>query len=83
MLGVLLLAGREIGIAVNANGLAGDDKGARDLAAFGAAYALASLSCTVAVLLAVVGQALAAADVVAVLAVFAAYAAGARVSWCC
>ncbi len=77
VLGVLLLAGRKIGITVNANGLAGDGKGARGLMAFGAAYALASLSCTVAVLLAVVGQALAAADVVAVLAVFAAYAAGA------
>ncbi len=77
VLGVLLLAGRKIGIAVNANGLAGGGKGARGLVAFGAAYALASLSCTVAVLLAVVGQALAAADVLAVLAVFAAYAAGA------
>jgi cytochrome c-type biogenesis protein len=77
VLGVLLLAGRKIGIAVNANGLAGDNRGARGLVAFGAAYALASLSCTVAVLLAVVGQALAAADVLAVLAVFAAYAAGA------
>jgi cytochrome c-type biogenesis protein len=76
VLGVLLLAGRKIGIAVNGNGLAGDGKGARGLVAFGAAYALASLSCTVAVLSAVVGQALAAADVVAVLAVFAAYAAG-------
>jgi cytochrome c-type biogenesis protein len=44
---------------------------------FGAAYALASLSCTVAVLLAVVGQALAAADLLAVVAVFAAYSLGA------
>ncbi len=44
---------------------------------FGAAYAIASLSCTLAVLLAVVGQALASADVLAVVAVFAAYAAGA------
>lgn len=76
-LGLMLLAGRKIGLAVNANGLAGRDRGVRGLVLFGAAYALASLSCTVAVLLAVVGQALAAADVVAVIAVFAAYSLGA------
>lgn len=76
-LGLMLLAGRKIGLAVNANGLAGHDRGVRGLVLFGAAYALASLSCTVAVLLAVVGQALAAADVVAVIAVFAAYSLGA------
>lgn len=44
---------------------------------FGAAYALASLSCTLAVLLAVVAQALATASLVGMLGVFAAYAAGA------
>lgn len=76
-LGLLLLAGRKVGIAVNANGLAGQDRGVRGLVLFGAAYALASLSCTVAVLLAVVGQALAAADLLAVVAVFAAYSLGA------
>jgi cytochrome c-type biogenesis protein len=47
------------------------------LAAFGAAYALASLACIVGVLLAVIGQALAAASLAGVLVVFAAYAAGA------
>jgi cytochrome c-type biogenesis protein len=76
-LGVLLLAGRKIGLTVNANGLAGREGGVRGLVLFGAAYALASLSCTVAVLLAVVGQALAAADLLAVIAVFAAYSLGA------
>jgi cytochrome c-type biogenesis protein len=76
-LGLLLLAGRKIGLAVNANGLAGRDGGVRGLVLFGAAYALASLSCTVAVLLAVVGQALAAADLLAVISVFAAYSLGA------
>jgi cytochrome c-type biogenesis protein len=75
--GLLLLAGRKIGLAVNANGLAGQERGVRGLVLFGAAYALASLSCTVAVLLAVVGQALAAADLLAVVAVFAAYSLGA------
>jgi cytochrome c-type biogenesis protein len=76
-LGVLLLAGRKIGLSVNANGLAGREGGLCGLVLFGAAYALASLSCTVAVLLAVVGQALAAADLLAVIAVFAAYSLGA------
>lgn len=76
-LGLMLLAGRKVGLAVNANGLAGRDRSVRGLVLFGAAYALASLSCTLAVLLAVVGQALAAADVVAVIAVFAAYSLGA------
>jgi cytochrome c-type biogenesis protein len=64
-------------LAVNANGLTGRDRSMRGLVVFGAAYALPSLSCTVAVLLAVVGQALAAADVLAVVAVFAAYSLGA------
>ena len=76
-LGLMLLAGRKVGLAVNANGLAGRDRGVRGLVLFGAAYALASLSCTIAVLLAVVGQALAAADLLAVVAVFAAYSLGA------
>lgn len=76
-LGLMLLAGRKIGLAVNANGLAGRNRGVRGLVLFGAAYALASLSCTVAVLLAVVGKALAAADLLAVVAVFAAYSLGA------
>jgi cytochrome c-type biogenesis protein len=76
-LGLLLLAGRKIGVTVNANGLAGREGGVRGLVLFGVAYALASLSCTVAVLLAVVGQALAAADLLAVIAVFAAYSLGA------
>ena len=44
--------------------------------AFGAGYALASASCTLAVLLAVVTQALASTNISGVLVVFAAYAAG-------
>jgi cytochrome c biogenesis protein CcdA len=47
------------------------------IAVFGAGYALASLSCTVAVVLAVVGQATATANPLELLAVFAAFAAGA------
>jgi len=45
--------------------------------AFGAAYAVASLSCTLAVLLAVIAQALAANNITTLVSVFAAYAAGA------
>jgi hypothetical protein len=47
------------------------------VALFGATYALASLSCTLGIFLVVVGQALAAANVVRMFAVFGAYAAGA------
>jgi cytochrome c-type biogenesis protein len=51
--------------------------GYRGLVAFGAAYAVASLSCTLAVLLAVVAQATATANPLQLVGVFAAYAAGA------
>lgn len=44
---------------------------------FGAGYALGSLSCTIGVLLSVIGQALATPDVARLLTVFAAYVAGA------
>jgi cytochrome c-type biogenesis protein len=46
------------------------------VAAFGVAYALASLSCTLAIFLIVVGQALTVSGVVETLTVFGAYAAG-------
>lgn len=52
-------------------------RGARAAVGFGAAYALASLSCTLPVLLALVGQATATANPIQTLAVFAAYAVGA------
>ncbi len=57
VLGVLLVTGRKVGLSVNVNGIAGRRTGPVGLVLFGAGYALASLSCTVAVLLAVVGQA--------------------------
>jgi cytochrome c biogenesis protein CcdA len=49
----------------------------RRMIAFGAGYAVASLSCTLGVLLAVVAQATAAGQPIQVITVFAAYAAGA------
>lgn len=51
-------------------------QGPMGLVAFGAGYAVASASCTLAVLLAVVTQALATTNLSGVLVVFAAYAAG-------
>lgn len=54
----------------------GTSGGYRRVALFGVTYALASLSCTLAVFLVVVGQALAVADPVQLVVVFAAYAAG-------
>ncbi|WP_406690317.1 cytochrome c biogenesis protein CcdA [Saccharopolyspora sp. ID03-671] len=50
--------------------------GPRGMVGFGAGYALASASCTVAVLIAVVTQALASASLGGLVVVFAAYAAG-------
>jgi cytochrome c biogenesis protein CcdA len=82
-LGVALLAGRHVGLTVarasrprpQRGPLAG--RSLRRVVWFGAAYALASLSCTLAVLLALAGQALAAADPLRLAGVLAAYAAGA------
>jgi cytochrome c-type biogenesis protein len=77
VLGLAMLAGRHVGLTINASGLSGAGAGLGRMAAFGAAYALTSLSCTLAVLLAVVAQALATASLASTLAVFAAYGAGA------
>lgn len=77
VLGGALVAGRTVGLRINPGTLGTRRAGLPGVATFGMAYAVASLSCTLAVLLAVVGQALAAKDLVAVVAVFLAYAAGA------
>jgi cytochrome c-type biogenesis protein len=77
ILGVLLVGGRTVGLRLNADRLGPQRSDARGMVTFGAAYAVASLSCTLAVLLAVVAQSLATAGLMAMLAVFAAYAAGA------
>ncbi len=77
VLGLAMLAGRHVGLTINASRLSGTGAGLGRMAAFGAAYALTSLSCTLAVLLAVVAQALATASLASTLAVFVAYGAGA------
>lgn len=78
VVGLAMLAGRHVGltsasrIGVQRHG----GEGLRRVAIFGVTYALASLSCTLAVFLVVIGQALAAANPLDLLAVFGAYAAG-------
>lgn len=76
-LGIALLAGRHIGLTVNSSRIARPGRGLGAMLAFGAAYGVASLSCTLAVLLAVIGQALATGSAASLVVVFAAYAAGA------
>lgn len=77
--GAATLAGRRVALsAASRIRPAGTRRhGYARIAVFGAGYALASLSCTVAVVLAVVGQATATANPIELLAVFAAFAAGA------
>jgi cytochrome c biogenesis protein CcdA len=71
-LGGWLLAGRHLGLTVP-NRLHPDaGRSYRRIVAFGGAYALASLSCTLAVLLALVGQALATASPLRLVTVLAA-----------
>lgn len=77
VLGLVMLAGRHVGVTINSRRLPSSGVGVARMGAFGAAYALASLSCTLAVLLAVVAQALATASLAQTLAVFVAYGAGA------
>ncbi len=75
--GIAMLAGRRVGITVDPARLRRTGRGPGAMIAFGAAYAVASLSCTLAVLLAVIAQALATNGIAALAGVFAAYAAGA------
>lgn len=77
LLGLLLAFGGRLPVKLNANRLMHGGDGARSMMTFGAAYAVASLSCTLAVLLAVIGSTLASSSVLLLLGVFAAYGAGA------
>jgi cytochrome c-type biogenesis protein len=78
LVGVAMLLGRHVGLTavsrVAVDGWSADSYGRVVL--FGASYAVASLSCTLAVFLIVVSQAVAAVNPIRVLAVFGAYAAG-------
>ena len=76
LLGVAMIAGRHLGITVAARFERGS-RGHRQAVLFGGAFALASLSCTVAVYLAVIAQALASKSAAQLVGVFIAYSAGA------
>lgn len=78
-LGVAMLAGRHIGLTAAGRLRVGSgaSRGYRRVALFGVGYALASLSCTLAIFLVVVGQASAVGSLLGMVAVFAAFAAGA------
>lgn len=78
LLGLAMVAGRQVSlIRTSVVDRYGNPRaGYAGVGSFGAAYALASLSCTLPIFLIVVSQALAVADPVRMLGVFGAYAAG-------
>ncbi|MBN9629884.1 MAG: cytochrome C biogenesis protein [Actinobacteria bacterium] len=76
LLGAGLLFGLRIRLGVSRLHPLGEGRGGRGMIAFGAGYALASASCSLAILLAVITQAMAGTGPLTVLTVFAAYAAG-------
>ena len=78
--GVAVLAGRRLSVGRLGSLQKLHPGASRDpsrLVAFGAGYAIASVACTIAILLAVVAQALATGNLAGMVAVLAAYAAGA------
>lgn len=77
LLGLALVAGRQVGLRVGKDLGPGQGRSYKRMVAFGAGYAVASLSCTLAVLLAVVAQATATENPLQLVGVFVAYGAGA------
>lgn len=76
LLGVALLAGRDITVALPKPQAGTDSRRLRSMLAFGASYAVASLSCTLPVFLAVVASTFTRSDTASGIATFIAYAAG-------
>lgn len=76
MIGLVMLAGRAIPIRLPAHGSNRIRPGTLGMLAYGVGYAVASASCSMAILLSVISQALATANLSGVLVVFAVYAAG-------
>ncbi|SFB62782.1 Cytochrome c biogenesis protein CcdA [Amycolatopsis marina] len=74
--GLAMVAGRRIPLRLPSRRSGTPRQGPRGMIAFGAGYALASASCTLAVLLSVVTQALATTNFSGILVMFGAYAAG-------
>jgi cytochrome c-type biogenesis protein len=77
VLGALMLAGRDINVRIGRGSSTRKGRTRRRMVAFGAAYAVTSLSCTLAVLLSVIAQASATANALELLSVFLAYGLGA------
>lgn len=77
LLGLAMLAGRRLALRLPTAFAGGQSRGVSRVVIFGIAYAIASLSCTVAVFLALIGQALSAGSVPRLLGVFLAYGLGA------
>lgn len=77
MAGLAMLSGRRFGLPLPAGFAGGQSRSPVRVVLFGAAYAVASLSCTVAVFLALIGQALSAGSVPQLVGVFVAYGLGA------
>ena len=77
LVGGAMLAGRHLGVRLVERFRPGTERNVRRMVVFGAAYALASISCTLAVLLALVAQALATRNPLQMLGIFGAYGAGA------
>lgn len=77
VVGVLMLVGRRVGMRASERLAPGEGRGYRRIVLFGAAYATASLSCTLAVLLAVVAQALATDNPVRMVGILLTYGLGA------
>lgn len=76
LLGVALLAGRDLSIALPKPQAGTGSRQLRSMLAFGASYAIASLSCTLPVFLAVVASTFTRTDTISGVATFVAYAAG-------
>ncbi len=74
--GLALLAGRRIGVGLNSSRITREGRGSRSMLAYGAAYAVASLSCSLGVMLALIGQALSTSSTTELLGVYSAFAAG-------
>lgn len=75
-LGLWLLAGRHVILRIPGLRSAPEGTGYRSIFAFGMAYAVGSLSCTLPIFLVVIGSGLAAGSAVGTLGVFAAYGLG-------
>ena len=74
--GLVMLSGRRMGVSLRFNPLRNDGRGPIAMLSYGAAYAVASLSCSLGVLLALVGGSLSVSTTMSLLRVLTSFAAG-------